>query len=141
MTATIAARIQAVRVGHSARALIHAVDSEGLEYKLEVPADAVQRTAPGQVLVLHWSIHALPDPVAQAAEVRPQAAEVTAQTTASPDRQSVDQAFMDLMAGGRRGAPRSDQASAPFTASVGPSDDHDIDAEFNILLGGARRQG
>lgn len=138
MTETIVARIRAVRVGHSARALIHAVDTEGLEYKLEMPADAAQGAAPGQVLVLHWSIHSLPEPIAQAAEVPPQ---VTAPATATPDSRSVDRAFMDLMAGGRRGAPGADQSSAPFTTPVGPSGDHDIDAEFNTLLGSARRKG
>lgn len=53
---SIPARIQAIRRDHS-RAQIHAVDDDGLEYKLEVPLEAVAGVTAGS-LTLSWSIEA-----------------------------------------------------------------------------------
>ncbi|MBK7834201.1 MAG: hypothetical protein IPJ56_17985 [Gemmatimonadetes bacterium] len=48
-------------------ARLQAIDEDGHEFRLELPAALVGRTAPGHVLVLNWSIHALPESPAPAA--------------------------------------------------------------------------
>ncbi len=48
-------------------ARLQARNEEGHEVGLELPAVLVERTAPGHVLVLNWSIHALPELLAPAA--------------------------------------------------------------------------
>ena len=62
---TVVARVQRVLTGHSPVAMIHAVDEHGHEHKLEVPSSQAADLAPGAVLVLHWSVHRLPDTLAQ----------------------------------------------------------------------------
>jgi hypothetical protein len=56
------AHVRRVLTGHSDRALIHAVDDAGHEYKLEVPAEAVRglEADRGLVLMVSWSLLALP---------------------------------------------------------------------------------
>lgn len=58
---TIVARVRRILSGHSPTALLHAVDADGHEHKLEVPADQTRALSPGQVLVMHWSVHDLAD--------------------------------------------------------------------------------
>lgn len=53
------ARIERV-LRHAPRALVHAVDAEGHEIKIEVPADDAASIGIGDVLVLSWSTHRLP---------------------------------------------------------------------------------
>ena len=58
---TTLARVLRVLTGHSATAMIHAVDERGHELKIEVPTELTQAVAPGRVLVFQWSVHGLPD--------------------------------------------------------------------------------
>ena len=62
---TVVARVLRVLSGHSTAAMVHAVDEHGYEHKLEVPSSQAADLAPGAVLVLHWSVHRLPDTLAQ----------------------------------------------------------------------------
>ena len=118
-------------------ARLQARNEEGHEIGLELPALLVQRTAPGHVLVLNWSIHALPESLAAtpvAADDAPPAAATSART--------VDEAFMDLMSRGRRttaaGAPTPISTTPPASQTrSGP----EINDEFNTLLGSAPGKG
>ena len=57
----IVARILRVLQGHSPTAMVHARDPAGHEHKLEVPLESVRGVTAGQVLVLEWSVHDLPE--------------------------------------------------------------------------------
>ena len=57
----IVARILRVLQGHSPTAMVHARDRVGHEHKLEVPLESVRGVTSGQVLVLEWSVHDLPE--------------------------------------------------------------------------------
>ena len=57
----IVARILRVLQGHSPTAMVHARDPVGHEHKLEVPLESVRGVTAGQVLVLEWSVHDLPE--------------------------------------------------------------------------------
>jgi hypothetical protein len=59
----IVARILRVLQGHSPTAMVHARDRVGHEHKLEVPLESVRGVTAGQVLVLEWSVHDLPEMV------------------------------------------------------------------------------
>lgn len=61
MNGTIVARVRRVLMGHSERTLVHAVDDDGLECKIEVPSDVVRDLVPGQehTLMLSWSLQPL----------------------------------------------------------------------------------
>lgn len=81
----IVARILRVLQGHSPTAMVHARDGLGHEHKLEVPLESVRGVTAGQVLVLEWSVHDLPELVV--GEVVPPAtrpAEETKPSTAPP---------------------------------------------------------
>ena len=141
---------QVYRVSHvrtaagSPVARLQAVDEGGHELRLELPVALVERTTPGHVLVLNWSIHALPEPLAPA--VAPEVSQVAADQAprtfvASP--RAVDDAFMDLMSRVRR-----DPSAASTTPSIatnppasqtrgGPETNDD----FNKLLGSTRTKG
>lgn len=98
---SIVARIERIRGGHSDRALVHAIDTKGREYRIEVSNDDVSELPPGEghLLVISWSIHENPIQPAMAAPM-PQAtpsATPTAQATTAPS--SVDAQFMALMSG------------------------------------------
>lgn len=58
---TIVARILRVLTGHAQAAMLHAVDEDGLELRLEVPAAHARTVMPGQVLVMQWSAHTVPE--------------------------------------------------------------------------------
>jgi hypothetical protein len=58
---TVVARIVRVLTGHTQASMLHAVDEDGLELRLEVPAAQVRAVVPGQVLVVQWSAHTVPD--------------------------------------------------------------------------------
>ena len=62
----VVARVARVLSGHSTAAMVHAVDEHGHEQRLELPAAAVAELTPGAVLVLQWSVHRLPDTLAEA---------------------------------------------------------------------------
>jgi hypothetical protein len=97
---TIVARVERIRSGHSDRALVHAIDADGREHKIEVPLDDVRDLPPDQayLLVMSWSIHASPVPATAAASAsapsstpRPPVSPVAAAPS------SVDAQFMALM--------------------------------------------
>jgi hypothetical protein len=97
---SIVARVERIRSGHSDRALVHAIDAEGREYKIEVPLDDVRELPSDQayLLVMSWSIHASPVPgtavvsaSAPASTPRPPVSPVTSAPS------SVDAQFMALM--------------------------------------------
>lgn len=66
---TTLARVLRVLTGHSATAMIHAVDERGHELKLEVPTELTRAVAPGRVLVFHWSVHGLPEAAPESAGI------------------------------------------------------------------------
>jgi len=119
MTGPILARVRRVMTGHSERALVHAVDDAGLEYKIEVPVDAVQDAGRDRVLLITWSLHTMPDAV----EPPPVPVDERPPSTAPGAADAVDQEFMALMARGRRDAPapvstRTTEVTAPATSAA-----------------------
>ena len=66
---TTLARVLRVLTGHSATAMIHAVDERGHELKLEVPTELTLAVAPGRVLVFQWSVHGLPEAAPESASI------------------------------------------------------------------------
>jgi hypothetical protein len=97
MTTTIVARVVRVVMGHSPAALIHAREESGNEHKLEVAVEAARNMSAGQVLVLQWSVHNLPElatPHAVVGEI------VDATYTARPTR-AVDLCRRSLTSNGR----------------------------------------
>lgn len=125
-------------------AQLHAINTAGHELRLEVPTTAVREIAAGQVLVLQWSVHAVPEVLAQeqpqSSPLRDEPQAVTGQILTGA---SVDEAFMTLMARGRSTSGAS-SSETPLTAPAGPSKaaaDHGINEEFNTLLGSARTKG
>jgi acetolactate synthase regulatory subunit len=83
---TLVARVLRVLRGHST-AMIHAVDKDTHEHKLEVPVESARAVAAGQILVLQWSVHDVPGAQAQEVEViplvEPPSATATRPTTAA----------------------------------------------------------
>lgn len=111
MTTTIVARVVRVVMGHSPAALIHAREESGNEHKLEVAVEAARNMSAGQVLVLQWSVHNLPElatPHVVVGEI------VDATYTARPNEQSasVDDASPPAAAtpGGRSEAMQLERA-------------------------------
>lgn len=132
MTTTILARVRRVMRGHSDRALVVAVDGAGLEHKIEVPLEAVRDVGDGaeHVLMLSWSLHALPailqpqapvvSPATSASEPMPgapataaPASATAAASSARPSPSTVDQQFMALLSRG---------TSAPAGPVTAPSE-------------------
>ena len=133
-------RVLRVRaLGQSPVARIEAVNEDGHELRLEVPADLVRGAGEGQLLLVHWS---LVNQAGEPAQARPPRtareptvivdAEFTTtgstRGTANPaqDPAAVDQEFMSLMNGTRTGKT--------FTS-------RDIDHELSTLLGSAGAKG
>ena len=122
-------------------ARLQAVDEGGHEARLEVPVALVQRIAPGHVLVLNWSVHALPEPLAPAPmDAAPVAAETPEFTMSG---RAADAAFMDLMSRVRRD---TSAAREPLTISTTPPASQTrsepvINDEFDKLLGSTRTKG
>jgi hypothetical protein len=133
-------RVLRVRaLGQSPVARIEAVNDDGHELRLEVPADLVRGAGEGQLLLVHWSLVNQAS-AAQGGADRPSRREPTVivdaeftttgstRGTANPaqDPAAVDQEFMSLMNGTRTGKT--------FTS-------RDIDHELSILLGSAGAKG
>ena len=118
-------------------ARLQARNEEGHEVGLELPAVLVERTAPGHVLVLTWSIHALPEPLAPA----PVAADDVPPVSATSPR-AVDEAFMGLMTRGQRSTAAG---ATPPTSTASPASrtrsEPEINDDFNKLLGTPRTKG
>lgn len=130
------AHVRRVLTGPSDRALIHAVNDAGLEYKLEVPAEAVRGVEAdrGFVLVVSWSLLALPRaaepavaPTGVAADPPPVSA---ASTSTSPPTNAVDAEFMALMTRTRRAAPEPATPSPTASSAAGP--EHQIAALLGL---------
>lgn len=131
---------QVLTAAGSPVARLQGIDEDGHELRLELPVALVARTAPGHVLVLNWSIHALPELLAPEPE-RPPVAAAPSSPSASP--RAVDEAFMDLMSRVRRGGS-VDVAPAPITTTPPASQtrrEPEINDEFTTLLGAAQRRG
>ena len=124
-------------------ARVQAMNEEGNEARLELPALLVQRIAPGHVLVLNWSIHALPELLAPAApQEEPHVIADQAPLTSAGRPRAVDDAFMDLMSRVRRDP--SATSATPLIATTPPTSQTrsgEINDEFNKLLGSARTKG
>ncbi len=139
---TQAFRVVRVRsTGQSPVARIEAVDEDGHELRLEVPAAAARGAGEGQLLLVHWSLHnqaGAPAPKTDAKAPSVSRAPITivdaefSTPPASPnasgvqDPAAVDQEFMSLMNGSRSGKT--------FTSS-------DINDELSSLLGSAGAKG
>jgi len=129
-------------------ARLQGIDEDSHELRLELPTQLVQRAAPGHVLVLHWSLHALPEPLGLAAAqpqvaVQPQVAAEAAPPVPAASPRAVDDAFMGLMS---RVRPGTSAASAtPPMATTPPASqtrrEPDLHDEFNKLLGRAQTKG
>ena len=124
-------------------ARLQALDEDGHEARLEVPTALVQRIAPGHVLVLNWSVHALPEPVtATAPDDGTPATTAAAPPEPAASGRSVDDTFMHLMSRVRRGTSATHEPLTPSTPPVTQARGvPDIDDEFNTLLGPAQRKG
>lgn len=124
-------------------ARLQALDEDGHEARLEVPAALTQRIAPGHVLVLHWSVHALPEPITTTTpDDGPPATTAVAPAESAASGRTVDETFMHLMSRVRRGTSATHEPLTPSTPSVTQTRGvPDIDDEFNTLLGPAQRKG
>lgn len=106
---TIVARVLRVLIGHSPTAMLHAHDNDGHELRLEVPAESVRSVSPGQVLVVQWSVHSLPELAA---------GEVVVETTPS-----------------QPGAAASAATSAPRMSASPQPDARSPEQELEAMLG------
>lgn len=121
---SIVARIERIRSGHSDRALVHAIDTRGHDYKIEVPlADVSELLAGhGHLLVLSWSIHA--NPIAATTTVGASAPEPAPPNTAPPIAavaSSVDAQFMALMNRRTGPEPTLDKSQSVLADAPSPS--------------------
>ena len=107
MKGTFVARVRRVLTGHSDRSLIHAVDDDNLETKMEVQSEVLRDLVPGQqyMLVLSWTLQ----PVVTTPASRETAAPPARAPTPLPS--AVDEEFMALMSR-RRGSTGAGQTSA-----------------------------
>ncbi len=105
---TVVARVIRVLQGHSPTAMIHAIDNNHNELKLEVPVESTRSIAAGQILVLQWSVHDLPG-------ARPEVVEVPVVESTTTT------------------APRVTAASGVLENS--PPDDSDAASRLEALLG------
>ncbi len=133
---------QVLTAAGSPVARLQAINEEGHELRLELPAELIQRATAGHVLVLNWSLHALPEPLAPAA-AQPQVAPEAAPPASAAGPRAVDDAFTDLVSRVRRG---TSAAGAPPPMSTTPPasptrSEPEINAEFNMLLGSAQGKG
>jgi hypothetical protein len=139
---------QVLTAAGSPVARLQANNEEGHDLRLELPTQLVERTKPGHVLVLNWSLHALPGPLADAA-AQPQIAAETAPPASAPppasaaSPRSVDDAFMGLMSRVRP-SPNAADAGPPMATTPPASQtrrEPDLNDEFNKLLGSTRTKG
>ena len=114
MNTTIVARIIRVLTGNATATMLHAVGEDGLEIKLEVPPAQARAVVPGQVLVMQWSAHSVPELSTPQAPARPAALPID----------PLDHEF-DI------------RSETPASATGA----RDIIDEFNTLLGSPRRKG
>ena len=133
---------QVLTAAGSPVARLQGMNEEGHEARLELPAQLVQRAAPGHVLVLQWSLHALPEPLGLA-PAQPQVAAEAAPPVPAASPRAVDDAFMGLMSRVRPG-PNAADAHPPMATTPPASQtrrEPDLNDEFNKLLGSTRTKG
>ncbi len=128
MSGEVLAEVQRVLRGNSERALVHAVDDDGLEYRIELPERAVREVEDGRgyTLRLSWSLEANtsvaeaePSSPGELSEVSPH----TEQAAAQPERRTpaeVDAAFMALMRG-LQGRQAETPTGSATSSSLSPS--------------------
>ena len=116
-------------------ARLQGFDQDRHEIRLEVPALLVQQIAAGHVLVVNWSVHALPELAPAVAEVPQAAAEVL-----PPSGRAVDDAFMELMSRVPRATP-AEPITTSTTPNSNPRSGSEINNEFHKLLGSTRTKG
>ena len=124
---TVVARVLRVLSGHSTAAMVHALDEHGHELRLEVPAASVRELEPGAVLVLHWSVHRLPDTLAQLpandratapSESTARANEPTGRTAEPVERPLASPASLPLGSTERSAADDGPATSRPSTTAT-----------------------
>lgn len=133
MKGAVLARVESIRLGHSERALVHAIDDDGRELKLEVPQDSVRGLVAGSELVLlvAWSLHALPR-ITEPEAATPVPLTEPAPPTETASTSSVDDEFMVLLSGAR--------APAALAPAPVPAKSPDFAELLGLhLSGGARR--
>ena len=59
--AIVAARVIRVVTGNATATLVHAIDDGGRDQKLELTPAQARTILPGQVLILQWSVHDVPE--------------------------------------------------------------------------------
>lgn len=110
---TIAGRIARVVTGSSTATLLHAIVDDGLEIKIEVTPAQARAVVPGQVLVVQWSVHTVP--------------ELTAHELPQPATRPAD--------------PIDHEFDIRNETPAAAASRRDIIDEFNVLLGSARGRG
>jgi hypothetical protein len=140
---------QVLTAAGSPVARLQANNEEGHNLRLELPTQLVERAKPGHVLVLNWSLHALPGHIDEAAAQSPIAAatappaSATAPPTSAASPRAIDEAFMGLMSRVRPG-PSAASATPPVATTPPASQMRsgtEINDEFNKLLGSPRTKG
>ena len=139
---------QVLTAAGSPVARLQGSNEDGHECRLELPTQLVQRAAPGHVLVLQWSLHALPEPLGLTTAqpqvaVQPQVAAEAAPPASAASPRAVDDAFMGLMSRVRPGSNAAD-AHPPMAITPPASQtrrEPDLNDEFNKLLGRPQTKG
>ncbi|HUR49166.1 MAG TPA: hypothetical protein VMY88_06505 [Acidimicrobiales bacterium] len=130
MKGTVVARVRRVLMGHSERALVHAVDdATNFEHKIEVASDALRDLVPGQeyALMLSWTLE-------------PLVSDTTSRETAAPPARAptplpsaVDEEFMALMA-----RPRGRAVAGP-TSAARPNPPPPLDSGAPVVTSAAEQ--
>lgn len=154
ITSEVVAHVRRLLRGHSDRALVHAVDADGLEYKLEVPLDQVRALdeSKGFVVTITYALHVVPglappssetpassQPANGATAPAPAPAPVAGGAAMGADAATVDAQFMALMnrrptaaaPSAENTAPESSQARGP-APTAGSSIDAVVDEFFGL---------
>ncbi len=138
MTTMVLAHVRRILTGHSDRALLHAVDNDGLEYKIEVPAAAVRGSeSEPMVVMVAWSLLVIPK-IAGATQSANPAAPPRPPLQASPSPQTSsneDATFAALMANRQR----SSTEQSPAAAAQQSVQTSDADATFAALMANRQR--
>jgi hypothetical protein len=113
VTTTIVARIARVITGSATATMVHAI-ADDLDIKLEVSPGQARALVPGQVLVVQWSAHSVP--------------ELSSPELATPASIAIDPLDHEFDI-------RINNTPAPAVGA------RDILDEFNALLGAPRRKG
>ncbi len=110
--AIVAARVIRVVTGNATATLVHAIDDGGRDQKLELTPAQARTIMPGQVLILQWSVHDVPE---------------LSTAPAAPVTQPAD--------------PLDHEFDLRINTPAPAAGARDILDEFNALLGIPRRKG